>query len=104
MRHGEVTGGAGDKKLWTGRVRCLTGYSLVGSNLLKCRDGQWSGHIPVCVKLGQFLSISPAPYMLQSRDLYYYYSKIVGPGYAVRYRDTMLSLWNVFWGAGYVFL
>ena len=79
MRHGEVTGGAGDKKLWTGRVRCLTGYSLVGSNLLKCRDGQWSGHIPVCVKLGQFHSIYPRPkYVLcyiRFTDYYHYYCK-----------------------------
>ena len=66
MRHGEVTGAAGEKKLWTGRVKCLAGYSLVGSNLLKCRDGQWSGQIPVCVKLGQFQSISFALYLLQT--------------------------------------
>ena len=68
VRHGEVRGD-GDRKLWTGRVRCLTGYSLVGSNLLKCRDGQWSGQIPVCVKLGQFQTLSPS-YVLQDKDRY----------------------------------
>lgn len=50
VTEGEVTG-AGDGRLWTGSVRCVTGHSLVGSATLKCRDGQWSGEIPVCVKL-----------------------------------------------------
>ena len=66
VTEGEVTG-AGDGRLWTGSVRCLTGHSLVGSATLKCRDGQWSGEIPVCVKLGQFLHIS---YLLYPVILY----------------------------------
>ena len=75
VRHGEVTGAAGEKKLWTGRVKCLAGYSLVGSNLLKCRDGQWSGQIPVCVKLGQFQTISHRP--IYVTDLHYYCKTLI---------------------------
>ena len=49
VTNGQVTGDG--QGVWT--LRCLAGHSLVGSPLLKCRAGQWSGETPVCVKLGQ---------------------------------------------------
>ena len=80
VTEGEVTG-AGDGRLWTGSVRCLTGHSLVGSATLKCRDGQWSGEIPVCVKLGQFLHISyllyPVCYLISHHTYHISFSYLI---------------------------
>jgi len=50
--HGSVKGTQGENS-FSGRVSCDAGYLLVGgSSFLKCRNGQWSGKIPVCSVIG----------------------------------------------------
>jgi len=50
IQNGSVSGSlSGDS--WTGSVTCSPGYSLVGSQQLKCREGQWSDRLPVCAVL-----------------------------------------------------
>merc|ERR1719427_2116136 len=35
-----------------GQVRCYEGFLLVGSPIIRCRGGVWSGVIPMCTAVG----------------------------------------------------
>ena len=36
-------------------LRCEPGYVLSGASQVKCRDGFWSGKIPICIGKRRFL-------------------------------------------------
>ena len=46
---GGVVSGQGSGDSWVGVFSCRAGTSLVGEARLKCRNGVWSSHFPVCV-------------------------------------------------------
>ena len=52
LEHGHSVG-EGDGSTWTGSLSCHPGYTLVGTNRLKCRDGLWSSRMPVCAVVGR---------------------------------------------------
>ena len=48
-----VVDGAGDGgSFFKGEFRCNTGFTLSGPTMLKCRNGVWSGAMPVCSVYG----------------------------------------------------
>jgi len=51
LENGHIRG-EGDVNSWTGTYHCDPGFTLVGTSRLKCRDGQWSSHFPVCTAVG----------------------------------------------------
>ena len=51
LLHNGHVDGSGSSSSWTGSLSCLPSFTLVGNSKVKCREGQWSGDIPVCTKL-----------------------------------------------------
>jgi len=47
------TNGEARGETWVGSFHCDPGYTLVGNHRLKCRNGAWSGHFPVCTAVGK---------------------------------------------------
>jgi len=47
------TNGEARGETWVGSFHCEPGYTLVGNHRLKCRNGAWSGHFPVCTAVGK---------------------------------------------------
>jgi len=44
--------GRKSENFFSGQVRCDRGFQLIGNSRVKCRNGIWSGPIPVCTVLG----------------------------------------------------
>eukprot|EP00091_Calanus_sinicus_P006348 TRINITY_DN16977_c0_g1_i1.p1 TRINITY_DN16977_c0_g1~~TRINITY_DN16977_c0_g1_i1.p1 ORF type:complete len:106 (-),score=9.59 TRINITY_DN16977_c0_g1_i1:167-484(-) len=52
LDNGVVDGSGDGGSFFRGEFRCNAGYNLSGPTMLKCRNGIWSGSMPVCSVFG----------------------------------------------------